>query len=226
MIHSRSVAALVPMKGHSERINGKNVKPFCGKPLFHHVLAALERTYAVDEVIVNTDSEQIAGEARKHFRKVRIHERPAELCGDGVSMNRIIEHDLSRRESDVCLQTHATNPLIRPETYAEALRLFAEDEEHDSLFSVNRHQSRFYDAARRPLNHDPDRLIRTQDLEPVYEENSCLYVFTRHSFAQTKARIGRRPILYPSPRIESIDIDDEVSWRIAELIGFHYLSRS
>ena len=226
MIHSRKVTALVPMKGHSERINGKNLRPFCGRPLFHHVLAALERTYAVDEVIVNTDSAQIAADAPKLFRKVRIHERPEELRGDFMSMNRIIAHDLVLTDGEIYLQTHATNPLIRPETYAEALRVFAEDEEHNSLFSVNQYQSRFYTADGKPVNHDPSNLIRTQDLPPLLEENSCFYVFTKQSFAQTQARIGSAPILYPSPRIESVDIDDEISWRIAELIGFHSLSRA
>ena len=224
MIHSRKVTALVPMKAHSERIKEKNLREFCGKPLFHHVMAALDRTYAVDEIIVNTDSDAIAVQAKKLFRKVKIHERPKDLCGDMVSMNRIIEYDLLQADGDLFLQTHATNPLIKPETFAAALKAFAEDEEgHDSLFGVNAYQSRFYTADGKPINHDPAQLIRTQDLAPVYEENSCLYIFTRESFAAAKARIGLKPMFYPTPRIESVDIDDEVSWRIAELLGLHAL---
>lgn len=225
MIHSRKVTALVPIKAHSERVKEKNLREFCGKPLYHHVLAALERTYAVDDIVINTDSDRVASEAPKLFRKVRIHERPNDLRGDMVSTNKIFAYDISKSPSDIYLQTHATNPLIRPETFAAALKKFVEDEDgHDSLFSVNEYHSRFYTHDIRPVNHDPAQLIRTQDLKPVYEENSCIYIFTASSFAQTNARIGQSPILFPTPAIESIDIDDAVSWSIAELLGLHTLS--
>ena len=94
MIHSQKVTALVPIKAHSERVKDKNFRLFCGKPLYHHILETLERTYAVDEVIVNTDSEHVINEAPKLFSKVRTLKRPDELCGDFVSTNKIFKHDL------------------------------------------------------------------------------------------------------------------------------------
>ena len=223
MFHSQRVAALVPIKEHSERIEGKNFRNFCGRPLYQHILHALEKTYAVDEVVVNTDSRLIKEEAPGLFRKVRVIERPERLRGDMVSMNRIIEHDIGLVEADIFIQTHATNPLLKPETIARALKEFAEDEDHDSLFSVNAYQSRFYTHDGKPVNHDPDELLRTQDLHPVYEENSCLYVFTGESFAASGARIGARPRLFPTPRIESIDIDDEFAFRLAELLALYHM---
>ncbi len=63
MIHSRKVTALVPMKANSERVKNKNIRLFCGKPLYHHILQTLDKTYAIDEIIINTDSDQIAAEA-------------------------------------------------------------------------------------------------------------------------------------------------------------------
>ncbi len=211
--------ALVPMKAHSERVKEKNCRLFCGRPLFHHILAALENTPAVKTTVVNTDSPRIADEARHLFPKVVIHERPPELCGDFVSMNRIIEYDLGRIHGDLFLQTHATNPLITPATLAAAMAAFGEEGGHDSLFSVTAYQSRFYGRDGTPVNHDPAQLLRTQDLPPLYEENSCLYLFSRASFEARKARIGRRPRLWPTPRLESIDIDDEETWRLAEAVA-------
>lgn len=219
MIHSRRVTALMPMKSHSERVKNKNIRPFCGKPLFHHMVHTLDKTYAVDEIAINTDSEQIAEEAPKLSRKVRIIERPKELRGDFVSMNLIIAHDLSVLGPDIVLQTHSTNPLLRSETIAKALKLFVEDDEHDSLFSVNQYQSRFYDHAGKAINHNPEELLRTQDLSPVYEENSCIYVFTTESFGAKKRRIGAFPRMFPTPWIESIDIDNEYTFRLAEMLA-------
>ncbi len=222
MIYSKNVTALVPIKENSERVKQKNFRLFCGKPLYHHILETLERTYAVDTVIVNTDSPVVMNEAPKLFPKVKVVERPKELRGDFVSVNKIIEHDLLTTDSDFYIQTHATNPLLKAETIARALKTFAENEgEHDSLFAVNRYQSRFYLASGQPINHDPDNLIRTQDLDPVFEENSVLYIFDKQSFAKQNRRIGETPLMFETPRIESIDIDDEISFRLAEILALY-----
>ena len=221
MIHNRKVVALLPIKDHSERVPGKNFREFAGKPLYHHIVLTLDRTYAVDEIVVDTDSPRVILEAPTLSSKVRVIERPAELRGDCVSMNRIIEHDLAHSEGEVYLQTHATNPLLRSETIALALRAFVEQEEYDSLLTVNEYHSRFYFSDGRPVNHDPENLIRTQDLPPLFEENSCLYVFTKESFGIKGRRIGTKPMMYPTPAMESVDIDDEFAFRLAELLALY-----
>jgi CMP-N-acetylneuraminic acid synthetase len=222
MIHNRKVTALIPIKEHSERVANKNFKNFGGKPLYHHILETLENTYAIDEVIVNTDSHVVKNEAPQLFRKVRIHMRPENLIGDFVSVNKIIGYDLSESESDIYLQTHATNPLLKSETIADALKKFLElEEEYDSMFSVNAYQSRFYLKDGEAINHNPEELLRTQDLDPLYEENSNFYIFTNESFHSTGRRIGKKPFMYPTSKIESIDIDDEFSFHLAELLSMY-----
>ena len=89
----------------------------------------------------------------------------------------------------------------------------------DSLFGVTKFQTRFYKGDGTPINHDPDNLIRTQDLEPWYEENSCIYIFDKNSFASTKARIGRKPILFEIPKLESIDIDEKEDWFLVNVVA-------
>lgn len=208
------------MKAHSERIPNKNMRRFAGRPLFHYILETLEKTFAVDQVVVNTDSERIASEAEKMFSKVRAIPRPKPLQGDLVSMNDIIAYDITQVPSDVYLQTHSTNPLLRSRTIRDALNAFCKSEEHDSLFSVNCMRTRLYFADGRPVNHDPDKLIRTQDLPPVYEENSCLYVFTAESFRQAGGRrIGLKPMMFEIDRIEAVDIDDEYTFSLAETLA-------
>lgn len=219
MIFNQQVAALVPMKEHSERVPGKNTRSFSGKPLFHHILGTLEETYTVDRIVVDTDSERIAEEAKSLFPKVHVIQRPKELQGNLVSMNKLIAYDMSQVASDIYLQTHATNPLLRSKTISEAIRTFVRSEEHDSLFTVNRFQTRLYTADGEPINHDPNELIRTQDLPPVYEENSCLYIFTSESFKKHERRIGDKPLMYETDHIESIDIDDEYTFRLAEMLA-------
>ena len=87
------------------------------------------------------------------------------------------------------------------------------------MFTVNKYQTRFYKEDATPINHDPENLIRTQDLDPWYEENSNLYIFSKESFEKSHARIGPNPILFETPTTESQDIDNNIDWRIAEIMA-------
>lgn len=214
---TEGIIAFVPMKGHSERLPGKNTRAIGGKPLCFWILETLSRSTRVGRIVVNTDSEEIARITTAHF-DVTIHERPADLCGDFVSVNLLIAHDMSLLpDADCFLQTHATNPLLRAETVDRILTTWlAAELEHDSVFTVTRHAARFYDRHLRPINHDPKELRRTQDLDPLFEENSNLYAFTRASFQRTSARIGATPLMVEIDPREALDIDELAEWELAE----------
>jgi CMP-N-acetylneuraminic acid synthetase len=117
------------------------------------------------------------------------------------------------------LQTHSTNPLLRPETVSRAIKRFlAGVPNHDSLFSVTRLQTRLYDQHGRAINHDPAVLIQTQDLPPIFEENSCLYIFTRENLVKQHHRIGERPMLFEIDAEEAWDIDEELDFEICDFL--------
>jgi CMP-N-acetylneuraminic acid synthetase len=217
-----TLVALLPMKAHSERISGKNFREFAGKPLFRWMLDKLVELPEVDLIVINTDARPILeSHGVSNNEKILIRDRKSKLCGDFVSMNRIIEDDIGEVEAGTYLMTHTTNPLLSTETILRALSVFEKNREanaYDSLFSVTKHQTRFYRKNGEAVNHDPDNLVRTQDLEPWFEENSNLYIFTRESFALTGARIGKRPFLFQTPRAEAVDIDDTETWAVAEAI--------
>lgn len=217
--HNAKIVALLPMKAHSERVRGKNFRDFCGKPLFRWILDALLAVPEISLVVINTDARAILAEnGLTDGPRVRIRDRKPEICGDLVSMNKVLADDVANVPADLYLMTHTTNPLLSPATIRAALAAYAEaaaSGKADSLFSVNRIQTRFYRADASAVNHDPDNLVRTQDLEPWFEENSNLYLFTRDSFAATGARIGKTPMMFATPRFESIDIDDQDDWDFA-----------
>lgn len=216
------LVALLPIKANSERVPGKNFRNFAGRPLFLWILDTLLTVEAIELVVINTDaSELLLSHGLPSDPRIELRQRSPELCGDYVSMNWVLEDDISAVESETYLMTHATNPLIRVETIIKALQKFekGKTEGYDSLFSANRMQARFYSSKAEPINHDPENLIPTQNLEPWYEENSNLYLFSRNSFALTRARIGSRPLLFETPKLESADIDDETGWHLAEIIA-------
>jgi CMP-N-acetylneuraminic acid synthetase len=220
------IVALLPMKANSERVKGKNFREFCGKPLFRWILDTLLEVEEIDQVIINTDARQIlADNGLVDSARVSIRDRKPEICGDFVSMNLVLADDVANVPADIYLMTHTTNPLLSAETIRNSIKTFTNAQSSgkaDSLFTVDKVQTRFYRADCSAVNHDPNNLVRTQDLEPWFEENSNLYLFTRESFAKTKARIGAHPMMFENPPFESIDIDTPADWDLA-VVAAHYL---
>jgi CMP-N-acetylneuraminic acid synthetase len=213
------LVALVPMRHHSQRVVGKNYRPLVGKPLFHHILETLLAVPEIGEVVVDTDSLPVMDGVRQNFPQVRLIERPEALRADDVPMNDILIYDTGQVPADFYLQTHSTNPLLQPGTVARAIQSFLADiPAHDSLFSVTRWQTRLYDQYGRAINHDPAVLIQTQDLPPVYEENSCLYIFTRANLIKRHHRIGETPMLFEIAADEAWDIDEELDFAITDFL--------
>ena len=211
------------MKANSQRVRGKNFRHLGDKPLFRWILDTLLSLESVAEVVINTDARHILAEnGLTEDARVRIRDRRAELCGDLVSMNRILADDIAAVKADAYLMTHTTNPMLSASTIRAAMARYSDGiatGAADSLFSVTRVQTRFYRADGSPVNHDPDNLVQTQDLEPWFEENSNLYLFSRASFATTDARIGRKPILFEMEKTEAIDIDTPEDWQLAEAVA-------
>ncbi len=217
------VVALLPMKAHSARVTSKNFRNIAGKPLFRWILDTLCSTPEIGQVVINTDARSILMDHGlqdgDYDGMVQIRDRKPEICGDFVSMNLVLEDDISNIGGDMYFMTHTTNPLLSTKTISAMLNAYENGVlrgSSDSLFAVNRHQTRFYSEAAQPINHDPQNLLRTQDLPPYLEENSVGYVFSRDSFKATGARIGQRPILYETPPLESVDIDEPADWFMAE----------
>ena len=213
------VVALVPMRHHSERVPGKNYRPFVEKPLYHYIVNSLFACPLVTEVVIDTDSQTIQEDVKNNFPQVVLLERPEHLRAGTVPMNDVLLNDVVQVEADYYLQTHSTNPLLRAETITKALEEFLNSYPiYDSLFSVTRLQTRLWDSLTRAVNHNPAILLRTQDLPPVYEENSCLYIFTRQILESKHNRIGDRPLMFEIDRLEATDIDEELDFRIAEFL--------
>jgi CMP-N-acetylneuraminic acid synthetase len=213
------IVALVPMRHHSQRIPGKNYRLLAGKPLFHYIISSLLACPEISQVLVDTDSQPIMQGLQAHFPTVLLLQRPNHLLADVISMNAILEYDTSQVEADYYLQTHSTNPLLRPVTISCAIKsLLGSTPEYDSLFSVTRRQVRLWDQHGKAINHDPAILLQTQDLPPVYEENSCIYMFSRPTLVRRHNRLGENPLMFEINAAEAWDIDEELDFAIAEFL--------
>lgn len=216
----KEITALLPFKRNSERIPNKNFKLFHGKPLYKWTLKTLLSIKFIKKIIINTDAvDFIDKELIKKEKKIYVRNRPYDICGDDVSMNKIIEDDINYNGSGLYLMTHTTNPLISINTIINGINLFFKENKEnniDSLFTVNKFQSRFYFSNLTAINHSKENLLPTQKLNPIFEENSNFYIFSSNSFYENKNRIGKNPLMFETPFFESIDIDTFDDWEKAE----------
>lgn len=216
---SRTVA-IVPMRHNSERVPGKNYRLLAGKPLYHHVVRTLSSVPEIDMIVIDTDSNIIIDDCAANFPNVLVLPRPERLRNGAIAMNDVLLNTLDQIDAETVLQTHSTNPFLKATTVSEALQLFATaNRDFDSIFSVTRLNARLWDAQARPVNHDPSLLLRTQDLAPLFVENSCFFIFSSALMRERGYRIGSRPRMFEMNHLEAVDIDTEDDFALAAAIA-------
>ncbi|MBT9558734.1 MAG: acylneuraminate cytidylyltransferase family protein [Myxococcales bacterium] len=217
---SRFLRVFLILKGESERVPGKNFRLLGDRPLYRWILDTVLALPETSELLIDTDvPERLTG--LPVDPRLRVVRRRADLLGHDVTANALIAaHIDAGPEGALWLMVHATSPLLSAETLRGALAAWdARPPGRDSLFGVTAHHARFYDADGVAWNHDPARLVPTQALAPVYQENSTLYLFDRASFHAAGGRIGRAPVLFPTPALESLDIDTEADWALVHALA-------
>ena len=223
------ICAILPIKHNSTRVPGKNYRDFNGKPLFMHILNTLLDCDVINNIVIDTNSDTIKDLLKKHYKnnqKITLYNRPEHLWDGSIPMNIILENVINdlKLDADYFFQTHTTNPLLTEKTINDAIKTFLikNKEGFDSLFSVKQWNTRLYKTNETnnviAVNHNPNELIPTQDLEPLYEENSCMYLFNKNNLLKKKHRIGYKPYMYIMDDIESSDIDIETDFTIAECL--------
>ena len=205
--------AFVPIRLNSQRVEGKNLRELGGRPLMTYLLQTLVQVENIDEVYLycsNPDIQQYLPEG------VKFLQRDERLDSNTTLGEEIYDAFTSEVDADIYILAHATSPFIRTATIADAVAR-VESGEYDSAFSAERVQTfAWWDG--KPLNYSLDRGPRTQDLEPVYVETSAFFVFEREVWRSKRRRIGERPYMAVTDRIESMDIDNPDDFLLAEAI--------
>ena len=216
--------AIVPIKFQSERVPGKNFRLLGHKPLFYYVLSTLLSSDRFEEIIVDIDDLKVKEVLLEEFPfGLTIVERDQELKGHYVSMNDVILSRLKDVKTEFVLQTHVTSPFLKSSTISQAIECFinrvVENRMNDSLFSVTESYKRYYFDGE-PINHD-GHMLTTQFLQPILEENSLFYLFSKTCFYKNRNRIGSRPHFFTTDEYEAWDIDTEFDFLIAQKLISH-----
>ena len=209
------IVALVPMKLNSERVKNKNIREFDnGKPLCSYILETLKNVNNIDDIYVYCSDERI-----KEFipEGIIYLKRSTELDQSTTKINEVLKSFANDVEADYYVLTHATAPFITKETIEKGVDIIKKGE-YDSVFTVTKLQD-FLWKDNKPLNYSLDAIPRTQDLEPLYEETSGLYIYSRELILNESRRIGHNPYLLEVSKIEALDIDTEDDFFISNAVS-------
>ena len=208
------ITAVIGIKEISERVENKNLRILGGQPLFCWIIDTLLSVGQISEIVINADGKELIKQLNsKYGNKIIVIEREDELKGHDVPMNKIILSSLDSCANEIILNTHVTNPFLKAGTIKNAIKSYSL--EKTSVFSVSEYQSRFYTSELKPINHVPEVLLKTQNLDPLYEENSLMYIFSKKDFLQNRNRINKESRPFITPKLESIDIDTEDDWLLS-----------
>lgn len=214
------IVAVVPIKLLNRRCPNKNIRRFeNGKPLCTYILNTLLKIAAIDEVYVYCSDSNI-----KEYLPtgVKFIKRPTELDLDTAKMNEVLYCFQQEVDADIYVMTHVTAPFVKTESIEAGIVALTRGE-YDSAFAVKRVQDFMWKDGR-PFNYSLSNIPRTQDLEPLFMETSGFYIYTKEMMEREKRRIGTNPYLVEVDEIESIDIDEEIDFSIAEAI-YNYILR-
>lgn len=205
--------AFVPIRLNSQRVEGKNLRELGGRPLMAYLLESLAAARNIDKVYVYCSNPAIV-----EYLPEGVEWLQRDECLDqNTTLGEEIYDAFTREvEADIYILAHATSPFIRTATIEQAVRS-VESGEYDSAFSAERVQT-FAWWQGQPLNYSLQHVPRTQDLEPLYVETSAFFVFRAEVWREQHRRIGQKPYMAVTDRIESMDIDDPDDFLLAEAI--------
>lgn len=205
------IVAFSPIRLNSKRVVGKNLKMLGDKPLLRYVFDTLTQVPEIDEIYAYCSSESIIEYLPE---RVIFLKRDGCLDEDQVLGEQIYDAFVNQVDADLYLLAHTTSPFIKAATISHAIRQVL-DGGYDSAFSVEKIQTfAWYDG--KPLNYSLQHVPRTQDMTPVFVETSAFYLFGREMWLKHRQRIGFRPYLAETDKIEGVDIDNPEDFEFAE----------
>ncbi len=208
------IIAVVPIKLNNQRLPGKNIKQFTnGKPLCNYILTTLLSIKEIDEIYVYCSSDEIQSYLPEG---VKFLKRPVSLDTDNTKMNDVLQYFSKEILADIYIMAHVTAPFVRTESIEKGLEA-VQSGMYDSAFAVKKLQDFLWKDGR-PFNYKLEYIPRTQDLPAIYKETSGFYIYLFQTITEEKCRIGNRPYLVEIGEIESIDIDEEEDFIIADAI--------
>lgn len=206
--------ALIPIKLGSKRIPQKNIKPFYdGTPLMSFIQKVCLESDRIDETYIYCSDEKVKDYI---LDGVTFLKRPEFLNSDNINANDFIREFMKSVDADIYVNAHTTSPFAKVETINDCIDK-VKSGEYDSAFCAENIKAFMWKDGT-PINFNPDKFPRTQDLPDIYAETSIAYVFKKETFEKYNRRVGVKPFIKEVGKIEAIDIDYPEDFEIANIV--------
>lgn len=229
-----TVSVFLPVRKGSQRIADKNTKPFSVHRggLFELKLHQLLSCPLISEVVVSTNCDKVMEIFDNFLSTVYISsprsrpnykclQRPEELCGDDLKHSDLIDYAARVTQGDHIMLTHCTSPLVDHVQYGSVICEYFKGLQwgYDSILSARKFFNFVFDHNGKMINNSTDqKWPRTQDLDPLFEVNSAVFLAPRSVYNKYHDRVGIKPLFYPMNAIQSIDVDWPEDFLIAEAV--------
>jgi len=223
------ILGLIPARGGSKGVKGKNIRPILGKPIISYAIECGLACPLIDHLVVSTDSEKIA-EIAKQFGAEVPFIRPSELAQDDSPMMPVLEHALNACESlyekniRCIVLLDATSPLTTSHDIERAIKLY-ESGDYDAVISaVPARRNPYFNMVVRDNGYirlvlETDKPVtRRQDCPPVYDLNNAIWIFSRRAILEKKSRIPEKSTIYIMDETRSVDVDSEIDLKVLEAL--------
>ena len=212
------IVSFIPIKLNNQRLPGKNTMLLNGRPMCDYIFETISNVDSIDEKYVYCSDEAIKPYISQYVDKgLRFLKRDSYLDGYQVKGLEIIDYFVRDVDADIYVLTHVTQPFTKPSSISIALEKVIYGE-YDSAFSAIELQDYMWKDGR-PLNYDPENIVRTQDLDPIYMETGAFFIFKKEVFTELGRRIGVRPYIHIIDQIEAIDVDTSEDFQMAQAVS-------
>jgi len=212
---SNNVIAMVPVRAGSTRVPNKNTRPFGGTSLLQLKLKLLKNIENIKQIVVSTDCEKTADIAMKEGAKVQW--RNEYYAGSEVTNDQHWFYIAQTTPGDIVFLAQVTSPLLRVSSMQSALNSFLDGGTHDSINSVSA-EKKFLWKNSKPINYDIDVTPKSQDLPEIFSLNFAITIIARDKMMERKNVVGSKPKFFELDKIEALDVDDLIDFKIAELM--------
>ena len=208
--------ALIAVREGSKRVPRKNIKKFGYSSLLQIKIDHALKAKGIDEIVVSSDSDEMIDLAKE--MKVKTIKRPFKFCSDSVPMKNVYKHLAESVNCDHIVYLHVTSPLLNINTLNSCISKYKElDNSYSSLATVE-HLMKYIWFKNQAINYDPLNHPRSQDLEKYYCLNFAVNIISRADMIETKSILGNKFYPYFLNEIESVDVDNQIQFDMAEFI--------
>jgi len=212
---AHNVIAMVPVRAGSTRVPDKNIRSFGDTNLLQLKLNLLKKVEGIKQIIVSTDCEISAGIACKEG--VNVQWRNEYFAGSTVTNDQHWHHIAETAPGNTIFLAQVTSPLLRVSSMQAALNSFLSLDKNDSINSVST-EKKFLWKNGNPINYDIDVTPKSQDLPEIVSLNFAITIISRRIMMERKNVVGQAPKFFELDKVESIDVDDFIDFKIAELL--------